>query len=719
MATPVHNAVAAGPSAQIDGLVQGGRWESPPGQAAQVLTYQFCNDESFTFVWSSSLKDAFRQGLDAWSAVADITFTEIPGTVDIDATSADLGFIQTGNLLSLFLGAAALGVYPDPVAVDVYLNPSFGTNRAETPTPEGDVYIDQLIAPLASLAAGASGRAVIIHELGHALGLKHPSDGGLNSRPTYQGLGIGNLDNKQQTLMTANLLFTDQFSTGFPATPMPLDILAIQYIYGPNLGYHTGDDVWTLANDGALRTIWDAGGNDTLSAAALSAAVTIDLVELQFSRVGATTKVAIAYGAAIENAIGGSGNDSLMGNPVSNRLEGRAGNDTLNGGDDSFDTLVGGTGNDVYHAAASDLVVENPSEGTDTWIGFAAAGSFALQENLENLTLLDSATVEIFGNAAPNRLTKSGLGNDVLRGLGGNDTMEAGTGNDTYYVEQSGDLVIEAANGGADRVIFVAVGDHVLAANVEQLDFYGHGFTATGNGSNNVMTGNPGGNVISGGGGNDSLSGGKGEDTLDGGAGNDTLVGGRGIDLMRGGAGNDTYVVDGRKDSIAEAAGAGTDTALVYASRYELPANVENAEIFATHRVRFTGNALANTIVGGEGNDQIVGGAGADRFVFEQPLGAANVDRLPDFAANADRIALDVGVFGALSAPGPLGAGAFRAGAQVTALDADDRILFDTVSGALYYDADGSNAGEPVLFAILGVRGARPDLDAGDFLVAG
>ena len=498
---------------------------------------------------------------------------------------------------------------------------------------------------------------------------------------------------------------------------MPLDILAIQYIYGANLSWHIGDDLWTLANDGAVRTIWDAGGDDTLSAAALGVGVTLDLRQGELSSIGAMTRVATAYGEAalIENAIGGSGNDKLTGNHVANRLEGRAGNDTLDGGDADLaaDTLAGGPGNDEYRIRPSDIALENPGEGVDTWVESVGSASFTVPENFENARL-QGWNMQVIGNPAPNRLTVSAGGQDTLRGLAGNDTLEGGAGDDIYYVEQTGDVVIEAANNGTDKVIFLAAGDYALGANVERMDFYGHGFMATGNGANNLIAGNPGGNLILGGAGNDTLSGGRGEDTLDGGAGNDRLDGGRGIDLMQGGAGNDTYVVDGRKDSIVEAAGAGTDTVQVYGSRYELPANVENAVVLAAGRTGITGNALANQIAGGAGNDTLAGGAGADRFVFNQEPGSTNVDRLTDFATGADRIVLDGDVFTALGSavdPAEFLASSDGSGA------AGVRLIYNSTSGALYYDVDDAGPGEAVLFAVLGTRGARPDLDAGDFLV--
>ena len=120
----------------------------------------------------------------------------------------------------------------------------------------------------------------------------------------------------------------------------------------------------------------------------------------------------------------------------------------------------------------------------------------------------------------------------------------------------------------------------------------------------------------------------------------------------------------------------------------------------------------SDTLKGGLGADTLIGGSGNDDFVFDTALGGGNIDQLLDFQAGADRLVLDDGVFAGL-APGALAPGAFRIGAA--AQDADDRILYDSSTGALYYDADGSGAGAAVQFATL--LNAPANLSASDFLV--
>ena len=175
---------------------------------------------------------------------------------------------------------------------------------------------------------------------------------------------------------------------------------------------------------------------------------------------------------------------------------------------------------------------------------------------------------------------------------------------------------------------------------------------------------------------------------------------------MAGGAGNDVYTVGQAGDRVVESAGAGADQ-VVSTITYTLSLNVENLTLFGAGAINGTGNGGINKIVGNTGgnvingragSDILTGGAGADTFVFNSALGATNVDTITDYNAVADTIQLDDAVFTALVA-GALDAAAFRDGTR--ALDASDRIIYDTTNGALLYDADGNGAGLAVRFATL------------------
>ena len=176
-------------------------------------------------------------------------------------------------------------------------------------------------------------------------------------------------------------------------------------------------------------------------------------------------------------------------------------------------------------------------------------------------------------------------------------------------------------------------------------------------------------------GGKDKLFGNGGNDSLEGGAGNDTLVGGTGFDSLTGGIGADS--LDG---------GFGND--------------------------RLIGGAGYDRLIGGAGADTLTGGAGADVFVLNQVKG---IDHITDFASGSDHISLSRAAYKALGAVGALDTAAFYAAAGATkGQDATDRVIYNTTTGALYYDADGSGAGKAIQIAVLDVH---PTLAYTDVLI--
>jgi len=337
--------------------------------------------------------------------------------------------------------------------------------------------------------------------------------------------------------------------------------------------------------------------------------------------------------------IDGTGNaldNIILGNSGNNMLTGLEGNDTLNGGAGA-DTMLGGVGDDTYVVDnAGDIVIENLGEGIDN---VQAGISYTLTDNVENLTLTGSASINGTGNALDNVIVGnagnnvlSGLaGNDSLTGNAGNDTLDGGSGvdsmaggagNDTYVVDNVGDIVTESLNAGTDLVQSSIT--YTLTDNVENLTLTGADvINGTGNTLNNIITGNAAANVLDGGAGADSLYAGAGDDTLLGGTGNDILDGGTGADALSGGLNDDTYVVDNIGDLVTENLNEGID--LVQSSiTYTLTDNVENLTLTGTANINGTGNALANILLGNtgnniltglEGNDTLNGGAGADTML--------------------------------------------------------------------------------------------------------
>jgi Ca2+-binding RTX toxin-like protein len=275
-------------------------------------------------------------------------------------------------------------------------------------------------------------------------------------------------------------------------------------------------------------------------------------------------------------------------------------------------------------------VNELAGAGTDTlWTSLA---SYTLGANVENLFFGGSGNFAGTGNAL-NNIIVGGAGNDVLVGGAGNDTIIGGAGadtmvggvdNDTYEVNDLGDVVTELGGSGSDTV-WTSLASYTLGANVENLFFGGSGdFAGTGNALDNT------------------IAGGAGNDALNGGAGNDVLMGGAGADTMAGGVGNDVYEVTDLGDVVNELASAGSDSVWTSLASYTLGADVDNLFFGGSGNFAGTGNALANTLVGGAGNDVLTGGggndvmsggiAGNDTFVFAA-AGFGN-DTILNFGAN-------------------------------------------------------------------------------------
>jgi Ca2+-binding RTX toxin-like protein len=278
-------------------------------------------------------------------------------------------------------------------------------------------------------------------------------------------------------------------------------------------------------------------------------------------------------------------------------------------------------------------------------------------------------------------------GADVLQAVGAH-TMTGYGGNDTYYVDNAGDRVVEASGGGTDKVLTSV--SYALSA---------------GSSVGSLTTTNVAGTAAI------NLTGNEYVQTLEGNAGNNTLNGGGGADTMIGHGGNDDYWVDNAGDKVVETAGQGQDriwTSVSYAlsagSSIEVLGTTKES---ATTAINLTGNEFAQTIQGNAGNNVISGGGGADKltgfggkdvFVFNSALGAGNVDRITDFDPSQDKIHLDDAIFKGLKT-GTLASAAFHGG--TAAHDSTDHIVYNSTTGALYFDSDGAGGAAQTQFATL------------------
>jgi Ca2+-binding RTX toxin-like protein len=215
------------------------------------------------------------------------------------------------------------------------------------------------------------------------------------------------------------------------------------------------------------------------------------------------------------------------------------------------------------------------------------------------------------------------------------------------------------------------------------------------------------GNVF-GGDGKDRLYAGAGNDALSGQAGDDTLMGGAGADYLGGGAGSDRAAYTSAKAGVTVSlANASLNTGDAKGDTFNSVENLVGSNfsdnLFGDNaRNVISGGAGNDTIKGYRGNDVLAGGTGKDIFVFNSALSAStNVDTITDFLAVDDTIQLDNAVFTALAATGVMASGAFRVNTTGLAQDSSDRIIYETDTGELYYDANGNAAGGGVLFAKL------------------
>lgn len=484
MATPLGNSVPLTGNNLLDALTQGSKWSSGN------LTYSLW-DLPGVDSWTPNGKALFAAALDILEAYANLNFSYVETGGGASFTT-DLEAVLTGNLIGYAYGALALGIFPDPAFGNAVLT-SEGLTRNDWPNIEGAIFYDSYQSPFVYYAnPGGVGFSTIIHEIGHALGLKHPHDDGGTGHPTFAQIGASGLDNQLNTIMSYNSVPGSTAFSGNPITPGILDIQVLQHLYGANMSYHAGDDVYQLLDDGLVETLWDAGGYDVVDGSALNVPLSLNLNPGTISIIGSTYG-ALAFNVTIESARGSSLSDSITGNEVENTLFGQGGNDTLSGQG----------GNDMIYGGAG---IVDVTDGNDLILG--DLGSDALYGNAGNDTICGGRGIADGADASD--LIYGGKGSDEIYGNAGNDSLFGGGSsvdpldtNDIVYGGYGADYIL--GNGGNDLL-------------------YGGGSLADPTDLGDTINGGVGNDELYGNGGNDELNGAENNDSLHGGVGDDRYI---------------------------------------------------------------------------------------------------------------------------------------------------------------------------------------------------
>ncbi len=347
---------------QIEALIDSGtKW------SAATVSYSIpdmapdSSSESGGFVpISAAMKAQATTAFGLWDDAIGTKLTETAsgGKISFGYSTATGGGSYTSTTFTSSNGGPAM-----LTSADVWLNSSWATHSTA-----------------AAVQAGKFGFQTYLHEIGHALGLDHP--GPYNGNGEYLLDALYAQDTERYTVMSYFEGNDDGSATNwkgkdgawhYPSTPMLHDIATAQKIYGADLTTRAGNTVYGFhstadravydftKNTSPVLTIWDGGGKDTIDLTGFKDAALLDLREGRFSNAGGmTNNLAIAFGAKIENGIGGVGSDVLFGNSLGNSLSGGAGADKLTGGAGAdkllggigADALLGGDGNDQLTGGA-------------------------------------------------------------------------------------------------------------------------------------------------------------------------------------------------------------------------------------------------------------------------------------------------------------------------------------------------------------------------------
>ena len=412
---PVNSPVAG--NVYVNGLLWGSHWNDlAAGTRLKVYIAGRSGNELFDFggvavTANTALQEvtAFQHAMQLIENVCNVDFVTAVNQADADII---VGAVNNAD------AEGGLGVSVPP-GEDV--GPVI--NRQGAAIVNFDAYYS---SDHSSLRQGGYDFISFTHELGHAIGLKHPHDSGGGGRPNFPGVtdpfgdyGDFNLNQGIYTMMSYNdglqvgpnspLDPISNSGYGYEGSPMALDIAALQFLYGANTNFQAGNNVYTLSSVNAPGTfyscLWDTGGADTIrNTSTKNATIDLRAATLQHAVGGGGYLSAvdgiyggltIANGVMIENAVGGSGIDKITGNGAANTLLGNAGADWISGLGGA-DRIIGGTGADTLTGGG----------GADDFVYVAANNSVGqfdmIKDFVHGLDDLDVAAIDANGAAAGN-----------------------------------------------------------------------------------------------------------------------------------------------------------------------------------------------------------------------------------------------------------------------------------------------------------------------------
>lgn len=464
----------------IDAMTSGYSWTLGPDRTIDWSISRGFNGEFYAS--NADAQQYFAAMLDTFARYANVKFNLV------GAFSSPTAAAQAGSEINFYLSNSTT-TFPSP---DIWARAYFPTagSNAFYPGAAGDVVLNlnSDARSLPSYDPGSAGWFVFIHEIGHALGLKHPFDDGGTGHPTVAELGVGALDIDWATMMAYGDAYDYNQRLYDPATPMVMDVMALRALYGPNMATNAGDEIYSLRALGRYETLWDAAGHDVISVTDSSHGWYIFLPDDQLSirdpvKIGYATPlddVALESPQSllwlmgdIEDVRGSAQADEIYGSVLRNVLSGNGGSDYIDGwdGDDSLD---GGAGDDGLFGGSGADTISDPS------------------------------------------------GSNYLRGEEGDDRITGGSGFDDI----NGNMGADTASGGAGEDWVVGGKDNDSLSGGDAYD---------------LVYGNLGADTCDGGAGNDIVRGGQQNDVLSGGAGDDYMSGDRDNDTITGGAGADIF----------------------------------------------------------------------------------------------------------------------------------------------------------------------------------